>query len=379
MKKQDKIYYSILGVIFIIFILSFGIFEFAKKDNTFSELENRMLATKPKFSFKNLINEGLTKKYEKYISDQFPFRNFWVKLKAKNGVFLGKQDNNNVFIGKDGYLIENFKGEEENSIHNKVRYIQDFCQKNTNINKYFMLVPNSTKILQEKLPKNAPVKDQYEYLNKFQEALKSDITFVPLERIFQEKKNEYIFYKTDHHWTTKGAYYAYVEFAKKVGIRPLEHYEFNLMRKVNGFYGTLYSKVLLNSIKSDTIELFETKEIQKYTVKIDNEIETQSVYNLESLKKKDKYSVFFGGNHGLVKITNRKPQRHKNILIIKDSYANSFVPYLIPHYKQITMIDLRHYRDNISDYIKENNIDEVLLLYNINSFSNDNSIKNIKW
>lgn len=379
MKKQDKIYYGVLGVIFIVFIISIGIFEFTKQDKTFSDLENRMLAQKPKFSFNNLINEDLTKDYEKYISDQFPFRNFWVKIKAKNEVLLGKKDNNGVFIGKDEYLIENFKGEEEKSICNKVEYIKDFCKKNPNVKKYFMLVPNSIKILQEKLPQNAPVKDQYEYLNKFEEALKYDITFVPLKRIFEEKKNEYIFYKTDHHWTTKGAYYAYVEFAKQVGIKPLENHEFNLMRKVNGFYGTLYSKVLLNSIKSDTIELFETKEIQKYTVKIDNEPEKQSIYNLDSLKKRDKYSVFFGGNHGTVKIRNEKSQINKNILIIKDSYANSFVPYLIPHYNEVTMIDLRHYRGNLSDYIKENNIDEILLLYNINSFSNDNSIKNIKW
>src|SRR3712207_156474 len=235
----------------------------------------------------------------------------------------------------------------------------------------------------------------------------SDLVYEELKN----HKNEYIYYKTDHHWTTLGAYYAYEKLGDTMGYKPLQISDFNIEKVTDNFYGTLYSKGNYRDIEPDSIEIFKPKKQIDFNINYyDNKKTSGSLYEFNNLEKKDKYSVFLDGNHDLVtiktiekntiyknkitKITKKKSRKSKNkrkikleknkgikvkkLLVIKDSYAHSLVPFLTNHYDEIHMIDLRYFNDNINEYIKKNDIEDILLLYNVLTFTKESNISKLE-
>lgn len=346
-------------------------------DAVFSESENRRLEQKPKFSIEDLFDGKFTANYEKYIADQFAFRDFWVGIKSSCEKILGKRENNNVYLGDDGYLMQKFNKPHEKDFDKKISAINAFADTLYNVNKYLVLVPNSVKVLEDKLPNNAPTYDELIYIDKVEKALEQNIKFVDIYDALYSKSDEYIFYKTDHHWTTKGAYYAYKELGKYMKYTPYEKDDFYIKKVTDCFYGSLYSKSGFRNINPDSIELYIPKINENYEVEYyDQNRLSKSLYDMESLNKKDKYTVFFGGNHSLIKIRTDNDNQ-KKLLIVKDSYANSMIPFLARHFSEIYVVDLRYYDDSLSQLIENNDIDDVLILYNVISFFEDSSIVNI--
>ena len=241
-----------------------------------------------------------------------------------------------------------------------------------------MIVPLSSGVLKDKLPPFATSYDQMEAIKYGQSKVDKSVKFIDVYKTLESKKDEYIYYKTDHHWTTKGAYYAYREFCNNVGIKPYDIENFNIGKVTDKFYGTLQSKVNYNGLKPDYIETYTPKKALKYDVQyIDTQTSSNSLYEMKHLNSKDKYSIFLDGNHALVKINTNVPN-NKKILILKDSYAHCFVPFLTEHYSEIHMVDLRYFNMSINEYIKQFNIDEVLMLYNISSFSQENTLAKLR-
>lgn len=371
--------HSKTAVLFIGFIVTIIILNIMMPDKEFSESENRVLQQAPKFSIKRLLDGKFTLDYEKYISDQIAYRDFWIGVKANAEQLLGKKDNNGVFLGSDGYLFQTFEKPNLQSLNDKVAAINSFALSNPDAKIYFLLAPNSVKVLEDKLPPYASPEDQLEYINKVRKKLNNKIKFIDVYDTLVSKKDEYIFYKTDHHWTTNGAYYAYSKAAFDLGFTPNDKKYFKIKKVASDFYGSLYSKSGFRNLKPDNIELFIPKYDEKYKVYYydKDEVDT-SLYKLDNLKKKDKYTVFFNGNHPLIQIeTNNKSG--KKILIAKDSFANSFIPFLTAHYSQIYVVDLRYYNDDINSLIKEHKIEEILILYSVNTFFEDTSIERISW
>lgn len=379
LNKTNNSHKNIIGSILLIYIGLIMLFNIIISDKDFSDMENRRLEQLPKFSFENIFKGQFISNFEKYISDQFPFRDFFIGVKSYCERISGKKENNGVFLGEDGYLMEKFNKPHDKDFKNRIDVINSFAENTANINKYFILVPNSVKILEDKLPYSAPVDDEYFYMNKVKNGLDKNIKFVDVYDIFWDKKDEYIYYKTDHHWTTKGAFYAYEKLAKSMGFYPHEEDYFNIENVADNFYGSLYSKGGFRNIDSDDIKLYIPKKSENYTVKYYEENNTSdSLYNMDNLNKKDKYTVFLNGNHPLLKI-NTNIHNGKKLLIIKDSYANSLVPFLTGHFNEIYMIDLRYFEEDLSKFIKNNDIDDILILYNVKSFFEDDSIKKISW
>ena len=139
-------------------------------------------------------------------------------------------------------------------------------------------------------------------------------------------------------------------------------------------YGTLYSKVQALNISPDEIVAIPEESLGDYTVSHENGKRVEAtVYDKDKLEVKDKYQYFLGGNDGEVSIeTNVKNGKH--LLVIKDSYANCFVPFLLKEYESIHLVDLRYFNENMSMYIKSKDVNEVLVLYNLNNFDEDTSI-----
>ncbi|WP_346930765.1 DHHW family protein [Clostridium sp.] len=377
MDKSNKVNRRLMAVVFLLFIAIMSVSNILRREKMFSEEENRNLTGRPEFSISSLLSGEYIKKYESYISDQFPGRAFFVNTKAKVDKLMGKSESNDVFIGKDNQLIEDFEERSKEETDEKVLAVNEFVKKHEDINTNFMLIPTATEILKEKLPKYAPVDSQLEYMKYIQGKLSSNIKFINPYDALLNNKDKYLYYKTDHHWTSQGAYIAYVEFCKAVGLEPKKEEEFDIELVANDFYGSLTSKIGDKRGKPDYINVYIPKENGEIVVNyVSEQKRTTSLYSSENLEKKDKYEVFTGGNHPHINIKSLGDPK-KKLLIIKDSYANSFLPFLTSHYGEIDVVDLRYYMDNIEELIKSKGITDMLFLYNANTFNSDDSILNL--
>ncbi len=367
MKKQDS-YKPILSILLLIYIGSMIIINKITADKVFSEAENRRLEQAPKLSTSQLMDGRFTANYEKYVSDQFPLRDFWIGVKSNGEKALGKKENNGVYLGKDGYLMEKFKKPSEKIFKSKVDDINSLVSNMLNANKYFILAPNSMKILEDKLPPYAPNADELIYIDRVKSSIDNDIKFVDIYDALYSHKDEYIYYKTDHHWTTRGAYLAYERFMEYIGEGPHKEDYFNIEKVTDDFYGSLYSKSGFRKLTPDSIELYIPKQDEGIKVEyVDERKDSNSIYNMDSLNEKDKYTVFLGGNYPLIKISTNIDNKEK-LLIIKDSYANSFIPFLTGHFSEIYVVDPRYYDEDLTTLMKDKSIDNILIIYNVKTF-----------
>lgn len=364
----------------LLFILGVVLLNVSTPDRAFSDSENRVLAQKPEFTFAGLFSGTYTEDYEKYLSDQFSMKDFWMGVKTGLEERIGKQEYNGVYLGGDGYLLQGYQHPDEESLQDKIKAYNSFQKLTPEVNKYFMLVPTATEVYKDHLPPYAPVDSQMELINRVTQALDEKIKVVDVSDTLLSHKNEELFYKTDHHWRTIGAYYAYRKFMKQTGEEPLAERDFMAESAAADFYGSLYSKSGIKNISPDSIHLYHPKQPKESRMEYtdaEGKVQTHhSLYFPENLKKKDKYTVFLNGNHPLVKIsTDGVPK--KKLLIIKDSYANTLIPFLTNHYSEIFVVDLRFYGDNLTELMQKNQLNEMLFLYNVNTFTEDASVQSL--
>lgn len=377
-KKLDQNFYRILsgasmGLI-VIMMVAFIISPKAEK----SISENRTLQQKPRVTMQSVLTGKYSKDIGKYVSDQFPNRSGMIKLKARFDLLLGRKELNGVYICKDGYLMEGFTEASPEVTDAKVKAINSFVSQNPKLNVSMMLVPNKVEIYKNLLPKNAPSDSQKAYLDKVKEKVDKKVNFVNLITPFNRIKNAtQLYYKTDHHWTTDGAYKGYEEFSKSRDISPAQEKRFTKSLATDKFLGSLYYKNGAQIGEPENIILYLKEKPYPLLVKYyDTKEKVTTLYDANKLKGKDKYEVFTGGNHSQIKIrTNVKTNR--KLLLIKDSYANAMLPFLINDFAEINVVDLRYYTGTMADILNNNEVTDVLILYNINTFNTDSSILNI--
>lgn len=371
-KLKGSIRSKVTVTIFLLILSGMSVFGFAAGDERYSEKENRYLAIKPDLDSGNLLNGKYQEDYETYLADKTIFRNKWIELKTYIELASLKKDVNGVYFGKDNYLIarqDTDKFETENADKN-CKYLEEFVdnyKKNTDI--CVMLVPNTSEILKKKLPKYAYNFNETRYINDIYKKIGEDNT-VDVNEILKAHKDEYLYYKTDHHWTTLGAYYAFTEYADKTGIN-IEKYTTKLV--TDKFYGTMSSKVNLE-IEADKVYIYEPYKEEEVSVRYNNSTELKdSLYEMSALDKKDKYSIFLGGNNPLVQITTNA-ENDRKVLVIKDSFAHCFIPFMISGFSKIDVVDLRYYNESIRKMIEEGGYTDILVLYNVGNFVEDKNI-----
>lgn len=354
---------------FVVYIGGFFTLQLLGQDKTFSDLENRPLAGKPVWSQDKFFNGTYGKDVEKYIADQFPFRNQFIAIKSQSELMLQKKENNGVYIGEDDYFLQKFNVPDKQLMKKNIEYINRFAE---SFDVYFMLAPTATKIYAEKLPNFAMPYDEESFIEEVSGGLGQKVHKIDVLETMKAHKNEEIYYKTDHHWTTLGAYYGYEAFCEGYGIEPMLISAFERVIGSNSFYGSLFSKGNFTFAKPDTLELFIPKVEETLDVYyMGSDKHTDSLYEMSHLDKKDKYSVFLDNNHPIIQIKTGV-KNGKKLAIVKDSYANALIPFLTNHFEEIHVLDLRFLNMPIATYMRSNDLKDVLMLYNVQNFATVN-------
>lgn len=372
MRKQYLLSALLLIVSLTVVVAANGI----KKDTDFSPTENRMLAQKPEMSWEEMKDGSFMSDYESYVSDQFIGRDWWISLKLFSDRLLGKKESNGVYLGQEQYLMEVLSTPDEVNVERNLEAIRNFRQKHSDLNFFFAMIPNAAYILTDYMPKDAPVRDQAEDMREIKENLGEGIVFLDVTDTLRAHQADGIYYKTDHHWTSRGAYEAFAAMSDALLIEnPATEYE--IYPVTDQFSGTLASKSGYRKA-TDTIEIYVPVGVTNdYVVYYpDEQKKTASLYDRASLDQKDQYEVFFGGNHALVDITTTCTE-DRCLLLFKDSYANSFVQFLTPYFREIVMVDPRYYYEDIEKIISSKGVTDVLFLYNANTFLEDNSLADV--
>ena len=344
------------------------------KDRDFSESENRKLGKFPAFSVSALADGSWFAGLGDYVADQFPGRDAWISLNLTFNRLLGQKEANGVYLCKDDYLMQVPGQPNEEALGRNLKAVNAFAAAHPNVKMAMSVVPNAVTVLADKLPDNAPVRDQVADLMGIERSL-IGVDFLDVTQALAEHSSEELFYRTDHHWTSLGAAYAFRAIAPGLGIQPPEMDAYAVYTVSTTFEGTLSSKSGSHSA-TDRVEIFVPDTDIEYYVTYPGESPICSMYKREALEQKDHYTVFFGGNYSRVDITTTA-DTGRNLLVFKDSYANCMMQFLYPHFDHIIMIDPRYYYDNVEMVLNSQAITDVLYLYNADTFLADTSLADV--
>ena len=367
-----RIFKRLPGVIFMVLLLGLAGKEALSHQRTYSPVEKRELQTRPEISITKVLDGRFQKKYESYLRDQFPGRDHWVSFQTDMELFMGKNEIHNVYIGKNHYLLEHYTEKEfdPQQISENLQALEKFVGKaKQNADVHVMMVPTKSWILREKLPAFAPHYKEQKFYDALQQKLEKEDVLISVEPILDAHKEEEIYYRTDHHWTTLGAWYAYEQYTKAVGgdlQRAQGKKKFRCISK--DFYGTTYAKINY-ARQADKIEIYEPADKLRVVYNM-GEKKTKTLYDVSFLKTADQYSVFTGGNQAVLEITGGI-KNGKTLLLIKDSFANSILPFLAEDYEKLVVVDLRQLNVSGDRLLEMFSPTDILILYNSAQFAQD--------
>ena len=336
-------------------------------DRYYSEREKRTLTQKPKFTVANFISGEFSDELEKYLTDQVPLRDGWVTMKTYMELAIGKRESVGVYICKDKYLMDKFTSYSKKQLVANAAALVDLQEKLAaeGISMNTILVPMAAQVLTDKLPAYAPVADYAAILQVLTDA-GVDTTDVLSALVAHSSEN--IYYRTDHHWTSLGAYYAYCAWR---GIEPnVDEWTQEIL--CDDFYGTTWNKVPLPTVPAEEITAWY-KHINRSVSYNNGQYETDSIYERKYLSGSDQYAVFLNSNQAQTVIEGSG--KSGKLLLIKDSYGNTFSQFPVEDYAEVHVLDLRFFKGDVTEYAKENGITDTLVLYGTQSFVKDTRLR----
>lgn len=378
---MNKKYSIFITVLFCLFTFGFGAALILTPSRDFSEQENRFLTQFKAPTADTLRSGKFMENFEKYVSDQFPLRDQWIQLKARSERLLGKQENNKVYFGADGQtLFAQFIPPTDEELSQRVGFVNKLGE-NLDVPVYFSLVPDKSWAWASLLPANAPKVDDGSTISRAEALCGGSVTYIDLRTMLTEDQDA--FYRTDHHWTTMGARLAFQRLMSGMGLtRPIEAEDLSGLsyqglpytEVSDSFYGTTYSSSGAGWVEPDSIHTVIPEGGTKGNVTVTGYPEgvpiESSLYHPEKLEVKDKYAYFLGGNQPLCVIKNPDAAGGK-LLVVRDSYSDSLAPFLAEAFQEVHLFDLRYNNMSLTQYVTDNGIDQVLVLYSVANFSTD--------
>ena len=369
---------SQIGKIFVLSLFLVFIVNLIVPDKEQSEEENRMLETVPSLSLTGIMNGDFMEQWESYMSDQFVGRNLWRRIKVCLDRLGGIRVENGVYIGKDGQLLADIALPDDGQFSDNINAIKSFADTYSDTPTTVMLIPDAASILSDSLPIFATVEDQRQMFSMVERGLGDSVSWVDAYSILNSHKTEKLYYKTDHHWTTQGAFYVFQEAAASLGIEGDVSDDYVSYTVTDSFNGVLASKSGVGLDEKEQIDIYVPTEGDDDVVVnyVDEGRKRTSLYDSSKLETRDKYGVFFGGNTSVMDIKTVSTSQ-KRLLVVKDSFADCFIPFLTPYYREIVVVDPRYYSGTMTDIMDTYRITDILILYSGNIFMTDNNISGV--
>ena len=253
-------------------------------------------------------------------------------------------------------------------------------------NVYDMIVPTSMDItLPASVRKNVQSANQRKSMDYFYGGFSDKVRPVDIYDTLRNHRDEYIYYRTDHHWTALGAYYAYKEYCAARGTVPADLDTAYTKAEYPGFLGSFYfdSGKKASLSKPDTIEAYIPKDTNHADIIQPNgePLNWSVVTDVSTWKAGAKYSAFIGGDNPWTVIKNPNVTDGSACIVIKESFGNAFVPFLVPDYQTIYVVDYRHIHkiknDKLLDIVNATGAKDVLFVNNISATRNSSLVKAI--
>lgn len=341
-------------------------------DRKNSALENRPLQQFPQFSVANIVSGKTFDQWDDWFTDQFVFRDQYMHLGYLLKKGMGMKEINEVYLAK-GRLIQASNPYDEQIVNENLNAVLTFMEHNA-LNTSVMIVPTSAIVNESALPKNAPHTTMDPLFDAMNLQFNGAAKIIDVRKEMADHQKEDLYYKTDHHWTSLGAYYAFSQFALANNITTsLE--QFDKMPVSQNFQGTLSSKTGDPFLK-DQIDLYVYKQMPDYIMTRDGKDGKRTMYNESALDQKDQYQVFTGTNVGVLQIETDNDS-DRRLIVFKDSYANTFLQFLIPYYRTITVVDPRYYYEDLTILLRQVLPTDALFLYNYDNFVSDANLSNV--
>ena len=376
-RKKGRIE-GLMGKIFILVLLCVMLINLIVPDRQSSDSENRVLASSPKFDLTTIVAGDFAGQFENWMSDQFVGRGLLRGVKTTLSRLGGSRMENGVYLGKDGQLLEAVELPDQEHLSANLDSIRSFAESYPDIPVSMLLVPDAACVLSDSLPALASVEDQTQMISMVQRNLGESVNWIDAVSVLNKHKSEKIYYKTDQHWTALGAFYVFQEAAPVLGITEDVSDKYVSYTVSDSFNGLLAAQCGVGLGEKETIDIYAPTQgdpdvIVSY---VDGAKRTTSLYDSSKLETRDQYSVYLGGNTSVLDIRTVSTSRDR-LLVVKDSFANCFVPFLAPYYREIVVVDPRYYSGTITDLMDTYRITDVLFLYSGNTFFTDNSISGV--
>ena len=363
---------KITVILFATIMASISIVNILLPDTIFSQSENRYLQTFPEVTWDRFKSGELASDFEVYTSDQFIFRDDWVSVKTSAELLTGKKDNGRVYFGDEEWIFSIEEPFSKDQYTKNIDFINTFLSYHSNLDFKFMMVPSKSSIMNQYLPNYAPVYDEKSLFDELQSDIK-DAQFIDLFNVLNSHSDDSIYFRTDHHWTSLGAYYAYEAYSNK----PSQIEGLNKTVLSNDFFGTDYRKANYKGISPDELLVLSNDTLDNLEFTLPPSDETQPMFDTTYLNKGDKYAYYQGGNHGLM-IIKGLADNGKSLLVIKDSFANSMLHYLAQDFETITVVDLRYFNGKIDTIMQDDDFSDVLFIYNIRTMTQDVNLSKLR-
>lgn len=340
-------------------------------DHYYSEREKRNLTQLPIPDMEDLLSGDFADNLEDYLADQVPLRDRWIAVKTYGELAIGKRESGGVYIGKDHYLMDKFSSYDAKQLRINAAALADLraAAAKDHIRMQTMLVPVAAQMLTDKLPPFASAADYEAILAVLQE---QGVSAIDLAKALSAHTNEDIYYRTDHHWTSLGAYYAYAAWMQAIDRQDeiIPQADWTKETLCEDFRGTTWNKVPLHGVPADSITAWYLHADRKVSYN-DGKMQGSSLYARKYLSSSDQYAVFLNSNQAETVIKGSGAAGSGKLLLIKDSYGNTFTQFPSEQFEEVRVLDLRFWRGDLMDYAKQNGITDLLVLYGTQNFVSD--------
>ena len=359
------------GLVFLTFLGVFALLLLVLPKRGYSEREKRYLVTSPQIDAETIRTASLSQTLEEAAADQFPLRDLFVGVNAYAELAEGRNTAQDVLMGKDGRLFA-APAQDTGKLDANLAAVQRFAEQSS-ARVLLTAIPQAGYIYGDALPALAPPYDDAQTLAQIGSQIR-DAEILDVSALLAENRDaKSVYYKTDHHLTSYGAYLVYTRLCEALGLDPMPEDSVTVER-CDGFYGTACSASGYWLTQADEIELWRWDGDTVVTVEIpENNTVHEGVFFPEHLPGEDKYPVYLDGNHALTHLHNDAAPEG-TLMLVKDSFAHCLSCFLAAHYRDIYLVDLRYYKEPVSDLVTETAADTVLVLYGNANLLTDSSL-----